>query len=153
MSRRSALQVPGDEQDDAPIPGAAQPNDPDDPVAIADARERQLQAQAMVEAAKSGQVADIAPSSVQPRDEIKPGKRRARLPNGDIVEVDITAARKDPHVDLYGPEVNVPKGTPVRKDGTPCQGTEQPHGYVGDIMTPQGRLVSRVIPYESLQDA
>lgn len=148
MSRsRLATQIPGD--DETEIPGASQPGDPDDPTEIADARERQVQAMAMAEAAASGKVADIAPSSVE-RKTIKPGKRRARMPNGDIVEVDIAAARKDINVELYGPEVNAPKGSPVRKDGTPCQGSEQPYGYVGDIMTKEGRLVSRVIPYESL---
>lgn len=143
------VQTPGDDAED--IPGANQgPSDPDDPVAIAEARERQVQATAMAEAAASGKIADIAPSSVKPRAPLKAGKRRARMPNGDIVEVDIAAAPKDINVELYGPEVNAPKGTPVRKDGTPCQGSEQPFGYVGDIMTPQGRLVSRVIPYASL---
>ena len=150
----SKVQTPGDQPDDdaETLPGADQgPTDPDDPVAIAEARERQVQATAMAEAAAAGKTADIAPSSVAPR-KLKAGKHKRVMPNGDVVEVDINARPIDPMVEAYGPEVQAPKGTPVRKDGTPCQGNEQPYGVVGDIVTSQGRLVSRVIPYDSLQD-
>ena len=156
MSRKfdpSKVQTPGDTQDDdaESIRSADQPGDPDDPASIAEQHERIAQANAMAEAAKQGKTADIAPSSVAPR-KLKPGKHKRVMPNGDVVEVDINARPIDPMVEAYGPEVQAPKGTPVRKDGTPCQGNEQPYGVVGDIMTSQGRLVSRVIPYDSLQD-
>lgn len=150
----SKVQTPGDESDDADtIRGADQgAGDPDDPAAIAEARERQLAGTAMAEAAARGETADIAPPSVKTKGKLKPGKHKRVMPNGDVVEVDINARPIDPMVEMYGPEVQAPKGTPVRKDGTPCQGNEQPFGVVGDIMTSHGRLVSRVIPYDSLQD-
>lgn len=140
--------IPGDDGD---IPGANQPNDPDDPVAIADLRERQLQGAAIAEAAAEGRDADLAPMPAGVGKGGRSKKRaKAKMPDGTIVEVDIEERAKDVNVELYGPESSLPKGTAVRKDGTRCQGSEQPYGIIGDVMTPQGRLVSRVIPYDSL---
>jgi hypothetical protein len=152
---QQALQVPGEAES---IPGASQPGDPDDPVAIAELRERQLQGQAIAEAASEGREADLAPIPAGLGQGAGKGGRnklraKARMADGSIVEVDIEKRQRDVQVDLYGPESKLPKGTAVRKDGTPCQGSERPYGIIGDMMTPQGRLVSRVVPFESLDVA
>lgn len=149
MSRRNtAPQIPG-EDDTESIRGANQPGDPDDPQAIAEQHERMARANAMAEAAAKGQEPDLAAPAVQPQAPKR--AKRAKLPDGTIV--DITPRPVDPNVEKYGPESTLAKGTAVRRDGTPCVGSEQAYGVIGDIMTPQGRLISRVIPYESLEEA
>jgi hypothetical protein len=111
-------------------------------------RETVLRARAAADAANRGVAADIAPgAAIGAASQEGPSvlKRRAMV-NGVEVDVETTVRKANPHVQRFGPESRLPSGTPVRKDGTPCEGDEQPYGIIGDIILPEGRLVNRVIP-------
>lgn len=115
-----------------------------DPNTIAREREQQLQ---MTAAIAAGGKPDLAPTvAVDPA----PSVRIADI-GGQQVRVHIGTIRRNDHVAKYGPESRLPKGTPVKRDGTPCEGDEQPYGIIGDIELPGiGRLVSRVIPFDAM---
>lgn len=118
-----------------------------DPNTIAREREQQLQ---MTAAIATGGKPDLAPTvAVDPA----PSVRTAEIA-GEQVRVHVGSIRRNDHVAKYGPESRLPKGTPVKRDGTPCEGDEQPYGIIGDIELPGvGRLVSRVIPFEAIGGA
>lgn len=105
-------------------------------------RERLIQVTASLATGGQG---NIAPSP--PAEDVDNGIKI--LPGGARVRVNQIKA--NPMVRAYGPESKHPKGTAVRRDGTPCEGDEQPYGVVGDIEVPgEGWLVSRIIPLSDL---
>jgi hypothetical protein len=115
-------------------------------------RENVVRAQAMADAARRGVAPDLAPAAdIGAPAEPTSTKRRAVI-NGQEVEVEVPAMRRNSAVEKFGPESRLPKGTQVRKDGTACEGDEQPYGVVGDINTPQGKLVNRVIPFDAVKE-
>jgi len=63
------------------------------------------------------------------------------------------SVRRNSAHDVFGPESKHPKGTQVNKEGAPVVGDEKPFGVVGDINTPQGKLVNRIIPYDAVKAA
>jgi hypothetical protein len=112
-----------------------------------------VRAQALADAARRGVQPDLAPAAdigtvAQPASI----KRKAVI-NGVEVEVEVPTVRRNSAVEQFGPESTHPRGTPVRKDGTRCEGDEQPYGVVGDINTPQGKLVNRIIPLDAVKSA
>lgn len=118
-------------------------NTNEDPNEIARKRERALRAIAQAQNEGDG---DIAPP---PDLDDGPAMPTTATIEGQTVRVRIPAIRRDDESRKYGPESRLPKGTPVRKDGTPCEGDEHPYGIVGDIELPgKGWLVNRVIPIE-----
>jgi hypothetical protein len=107
-------------------------------------RERVLAATAM---AATGGEGEIAPP---PPIDDGPAERVAQFAGKDV-RVRISPTRRDPMSAKFGPESKLPKGTQVNKDGTVYEGAEgQPYGVIGDIETPQGWLINRIIPLESL---
>lgn len=118
-------------------------NTNDDPNTIARDRERVTQAVAV---AATGGEGSIAPPP--PLDD-GPAMRKATL-GGKETKVRLSPVRRDPLSAQYGQESKLPKGTPVKEDGTVFEGSGQPYGVIGDIETPQGWLINRVIPLDSL---
>lgn len=118
-------------------------NTAEDPNDVARSRERVIQATAV---AATGGEGEIAPP---PALDSGPAMRTAKL-GGEDVKVRLSPVRRDAHSVKYGPESKLPKGTPVNKDGSVCEGTAQPYGIIGDIETPQGWLINRIIPMDAL---
>jgi hypothetical protein len=113
--------------------------------------ERTAKALAMAAAVQRGENPDLAAMAAIGNEEGAPPtsiKRRMRI-GGEMVDVEVPLVKKNGDVEKFGPESRLAKGTNVRKDGMPCEGDEQPFGIVGDIITPHGRLVNRVIPVEA----
>jgi hypothetical protein len=136
MTKKRALQIPGEE---GPLNNAD-----DDPNQVAAEREGVLQS-----LARAHGTDDIAPPP-----DLDAGDTEADVMlGGERVRVLVPQRRINPQVSKFGPESKLPRGTAVRKDGTPAQGSDVPYGYIGDIMTPQGRLINRVIPVAVLQKA
>lgn len=157
MSSKTTARVPGEEGDEVvqPKPGTNQLNNIAGQTAndVATDREAIVRAQAMADAARRGRAADLAPPvEVAAPAEPVSLKRRAII-NGVEVEVEVPTVRRNSAVEQFGPESKHPKGTPVRKDGTPCEGDEVPYGVIGDINTAQGKLVNRIIPLDSVKAA
>lgn len=139
-------QMPGEAKLDPKtgLPPALNNSDAD-PNDVARSRERVLQATAI---AATGGEGEIAPA---PELDTGPAMRTAKL-GGENVRVQIPAVRRNPHVVKYGPESRHPNGTPVDEKGNPIEGDAQPWGIVGNIETPQGLLVNRIIPLDSLDE-
>jgi hypothetical protein len=106
-------------------------------------RQREMQVRAIAMAATGGQ-GELAPS---PAIDTGPALQE-RTMAGERVVVRVPAIRHNVQVSKYGPESSFPKGTLVRRDGTPCEGNETAYGVIGDIVTNEGILVHRVIPLE-----
>lgn len=110
--------------------------------------ERRVQALAMADAIKRGDKPDLAALAAlsDPATQQTGPIKRTRVINGVEVEVEIPVVRRNEHVQTFGPESKLPKGTPVNKDGTAYEGGGQAYGVIGDINLPEGKLVSRIIP-------
>lgn len=116
-------------------------------------RENLVRAQAMADAAKRGESPDLAPPADIGKPAAPTALKRKAIINGVEVEVEVPMVRRNSVVETFGPESKHAKGTPVRKDGTPCEGDEKPYGVIGDINTAQGKLVNRVIPLDAVKSA
>ena len=115
----------------------------DDPNEVARKREKALRAVAMATTEGDG---DLAP---MPAIDEGPAMPKTAEIGGEKVRVRIPAIRRDGDSAKFGPESRLPKGTPVRQDGQPCEGDEEPYGVIGDIELPgKGWLVNRIIPLE-----
>jgi hypothetical protein len=112
-----------------------------------------VRAQAMADAARRGVAADLAPAAAIGGAAQPTSIKRKAMIGGVEVEVEVPTVRKNSAVEQFGPESRLPKGTLVRKDGTACEGDEQAFGVVGDINTPQGKLVNRIIPFDAVKAA
>jgi hypothetical protein len=111
-----------------------------DPHEVARSREEFARSRALGEAASRGKVADLAPEPAM-------GEGRAledAIAAGEV-RVVVPERRVNKHVELFGPESSLPRGTFVLADGTPAAKDEKPFGVIGDINTPEGKLVNRVI--------
>ena len=148
---KAAPRIPGDDED---MPASRAPSNllnnagtktPND---VAAERENVVRAMAMAEAAKRGESPDLAPAPAIGSEgpEGPTSIKRKVMINGVEVETVTPVIRKNTHVAMFGPESRLPSGTPVKQDGTPCEGDEEAYGVIGDIITPQGRLVGRIIP-------
>jgi len=129
------------------MPGEDGPlnNSNDDPNKVA--RDREIRTRTIAAAASGGEP-DLAP---MPALDEGPAMREATI-NGVKVKVHVPTIRRSDHVMRFGVESRLPKGTLVRKDGTPTEGDEEPFGVIGDIELPDvGRLVSRVIPFDVVE--
>lgn len=116
-------------------------------------RENLVRAQAMADAARRGEAPDLAPAADIGKPAQPASIKRKAVINGVEVEVEMPTVRRNSVVEQFGPESRLPKGTPVRQDGTPCEGDEKPFGVIGDINTAHGKLVNRVIPFDAVKAA
>lgn len=137
---RRTPEMPGEEPAAETKPGVTElSNTSLDPNEIARQHERRVRTIAAI--AADGEP-DLAPMPAI-------GTERAiaeRTIGGQRVRVRIPSRRVNEQVLKFGPESPLPRGTPVRADGNPCEGDEEPYGVVGDIETSEGLLVNRVIP-------
>lgn len=116
-------------------------------------REDIVQAMAMADAAKRGQRPDLAPRADIGRPAEPSSVKREATINGQKVMVDIPVVRKNDAVEKFGRESKLPPGTLVNKDGTAFEGAGEAYGVIGNIDTAQGKLVSRVIPFDAVKAA
>jgi hypothetical protein len=141
-ARDRGTQIPGDTDGVTELNNAGR----GDPNAVAREREAMLRGKAISTLQNK---ADLAPGpeldDMEETGEIEAGGERVRFR--------VPKRVLNPQVDRFGGESKLPRGTWVRKDGTPCEGSETPHGVVGDIDTPQGKLVNRVIPVAVIEAA
>lgn len=153
---RAAARVPGEEDvQEQPRAGTTELNNIVGKTAndVGTERENVVRAQAMADAARRGQAPDLAPAADIGAPAQPASLKRKAIINGVEVEVEVPTVRRNSAVEQFGPESKHPKGTQVRKDGTPCEGDEAPYGVIGDINTPQGKLVNRVIPLDAVKSA
>jgi len=149
MSRASAVKIPGDDEE---LPasraggdilnnaGRGSAND------VGEQHERTARVMAMADAVKRGEDPDLAPPAKLGKAAPAAVTKRKAVINGIEVIVDVPIIQKNLDVEQFGPESRLPKGTPVDKNGMACEGDAQPYGVIGDVLTPGGRLVNRVIP-------
>ena len=116
-------------------------------------REAVVRSMAVADAARHGRTPDLAPPADIGRPVEPTSTKRKAIMNGVEVDVDVPTVRKNSAVAVFGPEVSYPKGTPIRADGKPCEGNDEAVGVVGDVNTPQGKLVNRVIKFDTLKSA
>lgn len=116
-------------------------------------RENLVRGQAMAAAATTGQAPDLAPAADIGRPPEPTSMRREAIINGKKVLVDIPIVRKNSAVEQFGVESRLPPGTLVNKDGTEFAGAGEAYGVIGHIDTPQGKLVNRIIPLDSVKEA
>lgn len=116
-------------------------------------RESVVRSQAIADAARRGQKADLAPAVAIGGDAEPASRKRTAIINGVKVEVDVPTVRRNSAVAQFGPESTHPRGTLVNKDGSLHVGVGEAYGVIGDINTPQGKLVNRIIPLDSVQAA
>lgn len=119
-------------------------------------RERAVRAQAMADAARRGEDPDLAPPADIGRPAEPVATKRTAIINGQKVTVDVPIIRKNDVVEKFGAESPLPPGTLVNKDGTSFEKSEktpEPYGVIGHIDTAQGKLVNRVIPFDSVKSA
>jgi len=143
MKSTRQLQEPGDEPVKDGVTGLN--NVRDDPNKVARDRESIVRGRAV---GTIGEGADLAPPVT-----VGDGKALGQDATiaGQNVLVVVPKRVENPHVSKFGPESRLPRGTYVRKDGTPVQGDEKPYGIIGDVIVPNvGRLVNRVVPLEAL---
>lgn len=110
--------------------------------------ERRVQGMAMAAAVASGKQPDLAAIAAL-GETVEVGAtsiKRTRIINGMEVEVEVPIHRRNDHVQRFGVESKLPKGTPVNKDGTLFEGAGEAYGVIGDINLPEGKLVNRIIP-------
>lgn len=116
-------------------------------------REDVVRSQAMADAAKRGVAPDLAPAA----DIGKPAEpvsiKRKAIINGVEVEVEVPTVRRNSAVETFGSESKHARGALVNKDGTLFEGAGEPYGVIGDINTPQGKLVNRIIPLDAVKAA
>lgn len=118
----------------------------EDPNEVARKRENLVRGTA---AATVGEDVDLAPPV---RADAEPAMREATI-GGVRVKVHVPSIRKNDGLAKFGPESRLPKGTLVNSEGNPHEGTGEPYGVIGDIELPDvGRLVSRVIPFEVVDE-
>lgn len=116
-------------------------------------REAVVRAQAVADAARRGQTADLAPAADIGKPAAPTSAKRKVMMNGQEVEVEVPLVRRNSAVEQFGPESKLPVGTAVNKDGTAFEGAGEPYGVIGNINTPQGKLVNRIIPLDAVKSA
>lgn len=116
-------------------------------------REDVVRAMAVADAARRGESPDLAPPADIGRPAEPASVKREAIINGQKVMVDIPVVRKNSVVEQFGHESKLPPGTLVNKDGSAHEGAGEAFGVIGNIDTPQGKLVSRVIPFDAVKAA
>lgn len=111
------------------------------------------QANAAAEAARQGVAPQLAPAAAIGEPAPATSTKRKAVINGVEVMVDVPVQRKNSAVEQFGRESKHPAGTLVNEDGSVYEGSEQAYGIIGHIDTPQGKLVNRIIPFDSVKAA
>lgn len=159
---KASPQMPGEEAPapkvdpiDKPKPGTTELNNTSGSTAnsVGSDRESVVRAMAQADAARRGVAPDMAPAVEIGAPAEPTSLKRKAIINGVEVEVEVPLTRRNSAVDTFGPESSYPKGTQIRADGKPCEGNDIAVGVVGDINTPQGKLVNRVLRYDAMQPA
>lgn len=116
-------------------------------------RENVVRAMAMADAARRGVAPDLAPAADIGKPAEPASLKRKAIINGVEVEVEVPTVRRNSAVAQFGPESKHARGALVNKDGSLFEGAGEPYGVIGDINTPQGKLVNRIIPLDAVKSA